>query len=41
MAESTFHFPIWILALGGLIVAGGLFVFVYWMMGRGKDDDSA
>ena len=43
MAEST-SFPLAFLIIGGvlaLLVAGGIFGLVYWLMGRGRDDEVA
>lgn len=44
MAEETsvfLSFRLIVLIVGGLILAGGLFGLIYWMMSRGKDDESA
>ena len=43
MAESTsFMSPVslLILGVGALVLAGGLFALIYWLMGRGQDDES-
>jgi hypothetical protein len=43
MADSTsaISFSILILGLGALVLAGGLFALIYWLMGRGGDDESS
>jgi hypothetical protein len=30
-----------ILGIGALVLAGGLFALIYWLMGRGRDDESS
>jgi hypothetical protein len=30
-----------IFGIGALVLAGGLFALIYWLMGRGGDDESS
>ena len=43
MAESTSVISmatVLILGVCALVLAGGLFALIYWLMGRGQDDES-
>ncbi len=43
MAESTAIISpvgLIVLGVGALVVAGGLFALIYWLVGRGQDDES-
>lgn len=44
MAESSSMISLatlLILGIGLLVVVGGLFAFIYWLMGRSGDDESS
>ena len=43
MADSMVGIPLWLMIGGGLLgllVIGGVFALIYWMMSRGKDDEA-
>ena len=40
--ESSFSFvAILVFGVAGLVVVGCLFGLIYWVLGRGKDDDAS